>query len=65
MRHIFVLHGLGGAGKSQIAYKFIEESQFDMHPSRYDASRFGYAPALTSLQGSSKSLSSTPAWLKQ
>jgi hypothetical protein len=65
MCHVFVLYGLGGAGKSQIAYKFIEESQFDMHPSRYDASRFGYAPALTSLQVSSKSLSSTPARLKQ
>ncbi|KAJ6532237.1 hypothetical protein DFH09DRAFT_1284678 [Mycena vulgaris] len=25
-RHIFLLHGLGGAGKSQIAFKFIEES---------------------------------------
>ncbi|KAJ7660452.1 FabD lysophospholipase-like protein [Mycena rosella] len=25
-RHIFVLHGLGGAGKSQLAFKFVEES---------------------------------------
>ena len=24
---IFVLHGLGGAGKSQLAFKFIEESK--------------------------------------
>src|ERR1700739_3152438 len=24
MRHIFVLYGLGGAGKSQIAYKFVD-----------------------------------------
>lgn len=24
-QHIFVLHGLGGAGKTQIAYKFISE----------------------------------------
>jgi hypothetical protein len=30
-RHVFVLHGLGGAGKSQIAFKFIEECQFDNH----------------------------------
>jgi hypothetical protein len=65
MRHIFVLYGLGGAGKSQIAYKFIEESQFDMDPSRYDTSRCSHALTLTSLQGSPKSLSSTPARLKQ
>ncbi|KAK7028428.1 P-loop containing nucleoside triphosphate hydrolase protein [Favolaschia claudopus] len=26
-RHIFVLHGLGGSGKSQIALKFVEEAQ--------------------------------------
>jgi len=26
-QHIFVLHGLGGAGKSQLAFKFIEESK--------------------------------------
>ena len=25
-RHVFVLHGLGGAGKSQIAFKFVKES---------------------------------------
>ncbi|KAJ7448171.1 hypothetical protein FB451DRAFT_1053977 [Mycena latifolia] len=25
-RHIFLLHGLGGSGKSQIAFKFVEES---------------------------------------
>jgi len=26
-QHIFVLYGLGGAGKSQLAFKFIEESK--------------------------------------
>jgi hypothetical protein len=25
-QHIYVLHGLGGAGKTQIALKFIQES---------------------------------------
>ncbi|KAJ6603200.1 hypothetical protein DFH09DRAFT_882243, partial [Mycena vulgaris] len=25
-QHIYLLHGLGGAGKTQIALKFIEES---------------------------------------
>ncbi|KAJ7448143.1 hypothetical protein FB451DRAFT_1375437 [Mycena latifolia] len=25
-RHIFLLHGLGGSGKSQIAFKFVEQS---------------------------------------
>ncbi|KAJ7105321.1 acyl transferase/acyl hydrolase/lysophospholipase [Mycena epipterygia] len=27
-RHIFLLHGLGGAGKSQIAFKYLEMSTF-------------------------------------
>ncbi|KAJ7105341.1 FabD lysophospholipase-like protein, partial [Mycena epipterygia] len=27
-RHIFLLHGLGGAGKSQIAFKYVEMSTF-------------------------------------
>ena len=26
-QHVFVLHGLGGSGKSQIAFKFLEDSQ--------------------------------------
>ena len=26
-QHVFVLHGLGGAGKSQLAFKFLENSQ--------------------------------------
>ncbi|KAJ7309224.1 hypothetical protein DFH08DRAFT_944303 [Mycena albidolilacea] len=26
-RHIFVLHGLGGAGKSQLSFKFLQDSQ--------------------------------------
>jgi tRNA A37 threonylcarbamoyladenosine biosynthesis protein TsaE len=32
-QHVFVLHGLGGAGKSQLAFKFLEDSQTDH---RYD-----------------------------
>jgi len=28
-QRIFVLHGLGGAGKSQLAFKFIEESKLE------------------------------------
>ena len=36
-RHVFVLHGLGGAGKSQISFKFVEECQVDAEPSRYAA----------------------------
>ncbi|KAF8579258.1 FabD/lysophospholipase-like protein [Ramaria rubella] len=36
-RHTFVLYGLGGAGKSQIAYKFVEisQSQCQREPSRF------------------------------
>ena len=26
-RHVYLLYGLGGAGKTQIAYKFVAESQ--------------------------------------
>ena len=26
-QHVFVLHGLGGSGKSQLAFKFLEDSQ--------------------------------------
>ncbi|KAJ7604738.1 FabD lysophospholipase-like protein [Mycena rosella] len=26
-RHIFLLHGLGGSGKSQVAFKFVEQSE--------------------------------------
>ncbi|KAJ7445482.1 hypothetical protein FB451DRAFT_1433297 [Mycena latifolia] len=33
-RHIFLLHGLGGSGKSQIAFKFVEQST-SMPQSRY------------------------------
>ena len=45
-RHVFVLYGLGGSGKSQIAYKFIEEFQLD---GQYDTSCFGYTLPLTPL----------------
>ena len=37
-RHVFVLYGLGGAGKSQISFKFIEECQVDAETSRYATS---------------------------
>jgi hypothetical protein len=33
-RHVFVLHGLGGAGKSQISFKFVEECQVDAETNR-------------------------------
>ena len=26
-QHVFVLHGLGGAGKSQLAFKFLDDAQ--------------------------------------
>ena len=32
-QHVFVLHGLGGSGKSQLAFKFLEDSKTDH---RYD-----------------------------
>ena len=34
-RCVVVLYGLGGAGKSQIAFKFIEECQADLDTHRY------------------------------
>src|ERR1700722_5496421 len=35
---VFVLHGLGGAGNSQIAFKFVKECQVDAAASRYATS---------------------------
>ena len=35
MQHVFVLYGLGGGGKSQIAFKFIEQSQFGTKSSQF------------------------------
>jgi len=35
LQRVFVLYGLGGSGKSQIAFKFLQESQDD---NRYDGS---------------------------
>ena len=35
-QHVFVLHGLGGSGKSQLAFKFLEDSKTDH---RYDFSK--------------------------
>ena len=29
MQRVFVLYGLGGSGKSQIAFKFLEEAQMN------------------------------------
>jgi hypothetical protein len=29
IQHVFVLHGLGGSGKSQLAFKFLEDSKTD------------------------------------
>ena len=36
-QHVFVLHGLGGSGKSQLAFKFLEESKTNH---RYGFSKF-------------------------
>ena len=35
-QYVFVLHGLGGSGKSQLAFKFLEDSK-DVH--RYDSAK--------------------------
>ena len=35
-QHVFVLHGLGGSGKSQLAFKFLEDSR---NNHRYDYSK--------------------------
>ncbi|THH21425.1 hypothetical protein EW146_g153 [Bondarzewia mesenterica] len=34
-QRIYVLYGLGGAGKSQLTYKFVQECQMDVQPSRF------------------------------
>ena len=33
----FVLYGLGGGGKTQVALKFIQECQIETHPQRYES----------------------------
>jgi len=38
-QRIFVLYGLGGAGKSQLALKFIEESKGKWYASRFNMDR--------------------------
>ena len=35
-QHVFVLHGLGGSGKSQLAFKFLEDSKTVQ---RYDSAK--------------------------
>ena len=34
-QHIFVLYGLGGAGKSQIVFKFVNTCQSEIQDPRY------------------------------
>jgi len=51
-QRIFVLYGLGGAGKSQLAFKFIEESEGKRYASRlnkikYNPEGFFLAGSLT------------------
>jgi hypothetical protein len=47
-RHVYVLCGVVGVGKSQIVYKFIEECQVDISPGRYvTVSRTIEIPVLT------------------
>ena len=35
MQHVYVLYGLGGAGKSQIAFKFVNACQVETQDPRY------------------------------
>ena len=68
-RHVFVLHGLSGAGKSQIAFKFVEECQVDAKTSRYARSMrqicmLAIESVHSTYQGSRKYFSLTPARLK-
>ena len=34
-QRVFVLYGLGGGGKSQIAFKFVDACQVEIQPLRY------------------------------
>jgi len=68
-RHVFVLHGLGGAGKSQIAFKFVEECRVDAETNRYALSlrqicMLAIGSVHSTHQGSRKYFSLTPARLK-
>ena len=35
-QHVFVLHGLGGSGKSQLAFKFLDDAQINQWYSFFD-----------------------------
>jgi hypothetical protein len=68
-RHVFVLHGLGGAGKSQIAFKFVEECRVDAKTDRYAPSLrqiciLAVESVHSTYQGSQRYFSLTPARLK-
>ena len=68
-RHVFVLHGLGGAGKSQIAFKFVEECQVEAQASRCAPSHrqicmLAIETIHSIYQGFRKSFSLTPLRLK-
>ena len=67
-QHVFVLYGLGGAGKSQIAFKFVNECQVENQDPRYttyfpEICIFALDSYLT-CQGSPTSYSSTPARMR-
>ena len=67
-RHVFVLYGLGGSGKSQIAFEFVKICQIDTKPSRYATSLqqiHVIALELPSIRlGSQTSFSSMPVQLQ-
>jgi hypothetical protein len=68
-RHVFVLYGLGGAGKSQITFKFVEECQVTSRCAAYVRQFHLLATdtfhSFCFIKGFRKCFSLTPARLKQ
>ncbi|KAJ6535441.1 P-loop containing nucleoside triphosphate hydrolase protein [Mycena capillaripes] len=58
VQHIFVLHGLGGSGKSQLAFKFLQESRANCREQTIQMDLQAIAPAVVG-----KSVAATLRWL--
>src|ERR1700761_9438359 len=60
-QHIFVLHGLGGGGKTQTALKFVNRCQRERPKRRWVSFSFDFFQSLCIISGFPKYFSSTRA----
>ncbi|THH20457.1 hypothetical protein EW146_g905 [Bondarzewia mesenterica] len=55
-QRVYVLYGLGGAGKSQLAYKFVQECQMDAQPSQFSDAFFVDASTTDTIEADLKNI---------